>query len=167
VRVILTRGLPGSGKTTWARQVMAASPGMYKRVNKDELRVMLDGGRWSPGNERFVEAVRDQIVVAAIAAGKHVIVDDTNLDPRHERHVRALVGGRAEVLIEEFDVPLEECIRRDAARPEPVGERVIRQMYEDFLAPAAVPPVVPPAAPAGPGDRPPVPPPPPPPGDGR
>ncbi len=141
VRVILTRGLPGSGKTTWATRVLAESPARYKRVNKDELRLMLDRGRWSEANERFVEAVRDQIILAAVAAGKHVIVDDTNLDPRHETHIRRLVEGRAQVVIEEFDVPLEECLRRDAARADPVGERVIRQMYREFLAPpAATPP---------------------------
>jgi predicted kinase len=134
VRVILTKGLPGSGKTTWAMRVLAESPGAYKRVNKDELRVMLDGGKWSAGNERFVEAVRDQIILAALAAGVHVIVDDTNLDPRHETHIRRLVEGRAEVIVEEFDVPLDECLRRDASRPAPVGERVIRQMYRDYLA---------------------------------
>jgi tRNA uridine 5-carbamoylmethylation protein Kti12 len=144
VRVILTKGLPGSGKTTWAKRVIAESPGAYKRVNKDELRVMLDAGRWSPGNERFVEAVRDQIILAAVDAGRHVIVDDTNLDPRHETHIRRLVDGRAEVVVEDFDVPLDECIRRDGERPDPVGERVIRQMYRDFLAlPAGRPPAPP------------------------
>ena len=147
VRVILTRGLPASGKTTWASRVLAESPGAYKRVNKDELRLMLDGGKWSPANERFVEAVRDQIILAAVGAGTNVIVDDTNLDPRHEAHIRRLVEGKAEVVVEDFDVPLDECIRRDAERPAPVGERVIRQMYRDFLAPPVAPPVAPPPAP--------------------
>ena len=98
-RVILTKGLPGSGKTTWAARVQAESLGTYKRVNKDELRLMLDGGKWSPNNERFVEAVRDQVILAALAAGKDVIVDDTNLEPRHETHIRRLVDGKADVVV--------------------------------------------------------------------
>ena len=144
VRVILTKGLPGSGKTTWATRVLAESPGVYKRVNKDELRLMLDGGKYTPANERFVEEVRDRIILTAIEAGKNVIVDDTNLDPHHETHIRRLVDGRAEVVVEEFDVSLDECIRRDAGRSAPVGERVIRQMYRDFLAGSPARPALPP-----------------------
>jgi tRNA uridine 5-carbamoylmethylation protein Kti12 len=135
LRVILLKGLPGCGKTTWAKDRLAREPGRYKRVNKDELRAILDDGRYSPGHERFVEAVRDQIVLAALDAGKDVLVDDTNLDPRHEAHLRRLVAGRAVLVVEEFAVDLEECIRRDRERASPVGERVIRKMYAEFLAP--------------------------------
>jgi predicted kinase len=132
-QVIITKGLPSSGKTTWARSVLVAEPGRYKRVNKDELRVMLDNGRYSKDNEAFIEAVRDQLILAALAAGKDVIVDDTNLDPRHEVHIRRIVHDRAEVVVKVFDAGLEECIERDRARAAPVGERVIRQMYRDYI----------------------------------
>ena len=43
-KVILTRGLPGSGKSTWAKQMLDEKPGHYKRINKDDLRAMLDNG---------------------------------------------------------------------------------------------------------------------------
>jgi hypothetical protein len=36
-------------------------------------------------------------------------------------------------------VSLEEAIARDLKRPRPVGERVIRQIYEKYLAPPVVP----------------------------
>ena len=133
--MIVLKGLPGSGKTTWAREVMAREPARYKRVNKDELRLMLDNGRYSPDNERLVETVRDRVILAAVAAGKDVIVDDTNLDTRHETRIRRIVGDRAGVVVKVFEVPLEECIRRDRERPAPVGEPVIRRMYEEFGEP--------------------------------
>lgn len=134
IEVILTKGLPASGKSTWARGRLAEYPGRYKRVNKDELRSMLDA-KHSKSNERFVLELRDEIILRAIAEGKHVIVDDTNLAPKHEARISALVHGKAKVSTEVFDVPLEECIRRDLARPNSVGEKVIRQMWRQFLAP--------------------------------
>lgn len=136
----MTRGLPASGKSTWARAKQAEFPlGAVKRVNKDDLRAMLDAGKWSGENEKFVVSVRDHIVIAALQDDKHVIVDDTNLAPRHEARLRQLARENdAEFQLEDFThVPLEECIRRDRARPASVGEPVIREMWEEFFKPAA------------------------------
>jgi len=135
--VTLCKGLPGSGKSTWARKQLDDHPGKYKRINKDDLRAMLDNSRHSKANEKFVVAVRNQLILMALAEGKHVIVDDTNLHPKHEKTIRELVQGQATVLIQDFtDVPLETCIQRDLQRLASVGERVIRQMHREFLAPA-------------------------------
>ncbi len=135
-RVILIKGLPSSGKSTWAKTEMGSHLGMYKRVNKDDLRAMLDVSKWSPDNEKFVLQLRDHIIFSALKAGKHVIVDDCNLAPKHEIHIKELVKGKAEVEIKDFtDVDVEECIRRDLKRANNVGERVIRQMYNQFLKP--------------------------------
>jgi len=140
-RAILTRGLPGSGKSTWAKQLLADNPGQWKRVNKDSIRDMADDGRWSKGNETFVQAMRDRFIVDALTAGYHVVVDDTNLAPKHHDHIAQLVKGMATVEVKDFtDVPVEECIKRDLARAHSVGETVIRRMYNQFLRPA--PPVV-------------------------
>src|SRR5690348_7760173 len=90
-KLIMTKGLPGSGKSTWAKQIVSENPGAVKRVNKDDLRSMVDGGKWSKANETFVLLVRDQIVDAALSSGKSVIVDDTNFAPRHETALREMV----------------------------------------------------------------------------
>lgn len=137
LKVYLLQGLPASGKSTWAKAEVAEHPGMYKRVNKDELRSMLDAGEWSKDNEKFVLALRDKIILSALDAGKHVIVDDTNLHPKHLEHITELVEGRAVVTPQFFNLPLEECIRRDLKREKSVGEKVIRDMYDQFLAPPA------------------------------
>lgn len=138
-KVIILKGLPASGKSTWAKKLMADNPGVYKRVNKDDLRAMLDGSKWSKDNEKFVLDVRDSIIIAALNDGKHVIVDDTNLASKHEDRIRQLVGGIAQVEIKEFDESPEVCIKRDLLRPVSVGERVIMQMYDQFVAPSNAP----------------------------
>lgn len=140
-QVIVTRGLPASGKSTWAKTQLAEHPGQFKRINKDDLRAMLDGGKWSKGNEKFVLAVRDRLILEALSAGYAVIVDDTNLHPRHETRIRELVKGLATVEIQDFtDVPLETCLERDRQRPNYVGEQIIHSMYRQFLAPTPTPP---------------------------
>ena len=50
MKLIMTKGLPASGKSTWAKQYLDDNPGT-KRVNKDDLRAMLDNGKWSKRNE--------------------------------------------------------------------------------------------------------------------
>lgn len=131
-KVILTKGLPASGKSTWARKTVKDHPNTYKRVNKDDLRLMMDD-RFSKDSEKLVLDVRDAIILKALEDDKHVIVDDTNLAPKHEAHIRQLVRGLAEVFIQEFDVPVEECIERDSKRQNPVGAKVIRNMYNQFI----------------------------------
>lgn len=136
LKVILTKGLPGSGKSTWAKKKMAEHPNMFKRVNKDELRAMIDADHWSRDTEKFILAIRDLIITEALKEGKHVIVDDTNLAPKHEAHIKQLVGKEVEVIIKDFtDVPIETCIKNDLNRLNSVGEAVIRKMYDQHLKP--------------------------------
>jgi len=133
-KVILTKGLQGCGKTTWAKQMQADFPNQYKRVNKDDLRLMLDNSIWSKGNEKFVLKLRDHIILQALEDGKHVIVDDTNLNVVHENHIKELVKGLAEVEIKDFtDIDIETCIKNDTKRANPVGEKIIRQTYKQWL----------------------------------
>lgn len=141
-QLIMTIGLPASGKSTWALQILAQQTGQYKRINKDDLRAMLDGGKWSRDNEKFLLRVRDYVTIAALQDGKHVIVDDTNFAPTHESRLRQLAKENgAEFRIEDFrHVSIETCIERDLKRQHSVGDAVIRKMWRDYLAPK--PPVV-------------------------
>lgn len=132
----MLRGLPASGKSTWAKEQVRKHPGRYKRINKDDLRDMLDAGEWSDQNERFVLKARDRLILAALESGRDVIVDDTNLNPVHEREIRDLVKGRATVEVKSFDVEVEEAIRRDHDRARSVGEAVIREMHDRWLGTA-------------------------------
>lgn len=139
--VILTRGLPASGKSTWSKNHVALSKGRVKRVNKDDLRSMLDSDIWSRPSEKFVLGIRDQIILMALEAGHHIIVDDTNLNPIHWNHISRLVEGKAEMYVKDFmDVPVAECIARNKGRaenpaeiavPDDVIPRMVRQ-WEDW-----------------------------------
>jgi predicted kinase len=143
-RLIITRGLPASGKTTFARKLQ---PGVV-RVNRDDLRRMLHGDRlytqWAEGQVTVVQRAQ---VEALLRAGASVCVDDTNLPARTVREwaeLAARLGARFEV--HDFtDVPVDECVRRDAERPEGerVGEATIRGMHARYLAGRRLPLPVP------------------------
>jgi len=81
-KLIITRGLPRSGKTTWAKGHVDTS-GNFVRINRDDLRVMLHNNKWSPKNEEITIATQRAMVKAALLKGKSVIVDDTNLTEHH------------------------------------------------------------------------------------
>ena len=41
-------------------------------------------------------------------------------------------GYKYEIEFKDFFIPLEECIRRDAMRPNPIGEKVIRETWKRY-----------------------------------
>ena len=131
-KVLFLKGLPASGKSTYAKELVDKG---WKRVNKDDIRAMLDNSKWSKTNEKMVLKVRDSIIVTAITGGHSVVIDDTNLSPTHIPHIKELIEHTGlDVEFEEkfFNTPLAECIRRDMLRPNPVGKKVIRRMYEQI-----------------------------------
>lgn len=132
----MTKGLPASGKTTWALEMVRDYH--VSRVNKDDLRAMLHGGRFSRSNEKAVLEARDALVEMHLGVGRDVIVDDTNLHPKHEARLRELAGKYgAELVIQDFtDVSVKDCIKRDLARASSVGSKVIRRMAAQFLSTA-------------------------------
>ncbi|MEU9374331.1 RNA ligase [Streptomyces sp. NPDC048255] len=124
-------GLPASGKTTAARALQAQSGGRMRRVNLDDLRAMLDlpdpERSRSFAHEKTVLEVQDAAVRAAVDGGFDVVVDNTHLTKHIPKRLKAAVGGLATFVVHDFtDVPLEECLRRDAARERQVGEEIIR-----------------------------------------
>ncbi len=137
MKLIMTKGLPASGKSTWAKQFLLEQPaGAWKRVNKDDLRSMLDAGKWSKNNEMFILEIRDTVIETALSLGISVIVDDTNLAAKHRTRLEELAQKyRADFEVKSFDVDVYECIERDAKRIDGLGKDVIWGMWKDFMLP--------------------------------
>lgn len=124
--VTVMAGLPGSGKSTIAKQIKAL------RVNLDDIRKMMgwtDQASWSKQKENVAIEAMLSTVEAAVDQGQDVVVDNTHLTARIPGLLRRRVGGRASFkVISLLDVTVEKCIERDALRDNPVGESVIRKM---------------------------------------
>jgi predicted kinase len=133
-KVLILVGLPASGKSTFANDLLLKNKGAWVRSNKDLLREMAHASHWSKSNEKFILKLRDRIILMALEDGKNVVVDDTNFE-RHIDYIRELVKGLATVEINDsfLKVPVEECIRRDLVRPRSVGKDVIMEMYRKYV----------------------------------
>lgn len=138
--VWILKGLPGSGKSTLAKKMLAENPGNIKRLNKDELRSMLDNSYHTTANEKFVERLRDLMLIEALKEGKHVIIDDTNLSDRPVERITQLVqkyrkdsGDVVQIEVIPVEASLEEAIERDNKREKKVGRDVIVRMYKQHM----------------------------------
>lgn len=126
--ITLTRGLPASGKSTWAKQQVAESNGRIVRVNMDDIRAMV-GLPFSKDAEAIALDIQDKAILAAVSAGKDVIVDNTHIEKNMPKRIKKLFDGDVLFKIQDFtDVWATECVRRDALRDNPVGSDVIRKM---------------------------------------
>lgn len=142
-RLIATRGLPGSGKSTWAEEERVKLEGQGVKVfisNKDEIRkalVAAGNWQWSQDAEKDVIKIQNQQIKDAFAHDIDiVIVADTNFG-KHKDRLRGLaLHCDADFEIRDFtNVPLATCIERDSRRPEgaKVGAQVITDMYNKYL----------------------------------
>jgi predicted kinase len=138
--VVICKGLPASGKSSWAR--IASQKARTQRINKDDLRAMLNNSKFSRAKEEFVVQARDAMIRAALATGQSVIIDDTNFAAIHEQRIRDIVAEHNltvekphTVIVNEFVVDPIECIRRDNLRPgrARVGPDVILRMYNKHV----------------------------------
>jgi predicted kinase len=134
-KILILKGLPASGKTTFAKKMMNENLGKYIRINKDEIREMLNNKRKGfRSREWLVVETRDNIIKSAIRKNINVIIDDTNLNPWHIKRIKELAKNIAEVeIVDLTNTSLSLCIKRDKKRDHSVGEKVIKSMYEKYI----------------------------------
>lgn len=130
-KLLMMRGLPGSGKTTKAMEIMRER-GNFVRVNRDSLRPMLHGdAKWSGKKEKITMDVQRAMVVGLLDSDRSVIVDDTNLrDADFERWKHVALECSAKFEVVDLDTPYEECVDRDMKRfgAARVGQHVVTSM---------------------------------------
>jgi predicted kinase len=135
-KVILTVGIPGSGKSTWAKSEVAKDPNNWARINNDDIRAMLNGSVWSSDYEKFITETRNYLIREALKRKKNVIIDNLNLNPRHFDDVCKIVKSvniSAQVFEKPFFIELDEAIERDSKREgkAKVGEDVIKKWWKE------------------------------------
>lgn len=133
--IVVCKGIPASGKTTWAIEQLMRYPGKYKRANRDSLRAMLDGDRHDWDNEKFVVALRDTIIEKALIEGFDVIVDDTNLKNTVWTEICNIARniGNVRVMEKYFPVDLKEALKRNSERERKVPEEVIENFFKKYI----------------------------------
>lgn len=127
-------GIPASGKSQYAKEVVRNDPENWVMVSKDNLRTLLHDGKFIKGvtEEKVIQA-RDALISKFLVKGINVISDDTNLKAAHVKQIKRIADDlNADFEIKYFPVELEEAIRRDKERENTVGEDVIRGMWDQF-----------------------------------
>lgn len=123
-KLILMQGLPASGKSTKAEEIIKES-GNCVRINRDLLREMLHFNKWSGHNEGITKSIARCIAKECLLKS-NVIIDDTNLSDSVVQSWKDLAketNSKFEKVV--LDTPMEECIKRDNLREKYVGENVI------------------------------------------
>ena len=134
--IIFTRGLPGSGKSTEAKEWVSADPSRRARVNRDDIRAMIHDDYHGWETEKKVTLLAHAAVKAFIKSGLDVIIDDTNLQAKHLREwlkFAKVNGADVEFWDQFLDVPLDVCQARNMGRDRVVPPKVIAEMHEKFL----------------------------------
>lgn len=80
-KIILCRGIQGSGKTFWSKQWVLEDPEHRVRFNNDDIRNML-GKYWVPSKEQLVLDLKKQFIRSSMLAGYDIVIDNMNLNPK-------------------------------------------------------------------------------------
>ena len=139
MKVLFTKGLPASGKSTWAKEFCSKNID-WIRVSRDDIRNMR-GKYWIPKQEKLITAIERSCILVALGFEKNVVVDATNLNEGFKNNLIELIKSHypdTEIETKYFEIDVDEAIKRDLKRDASVGEAVIRGMYDKYLAPAPV-----------------------------
>lgn len=142
--LLILRGIPASGKSTFAREWVAESPETRVRINRDDIRFQLFGKYWGV-DEGAVTMMQDAMLRSALRK-RDVVLDNTNLKARDVKSVLKIATETgAEVEFKDFLISLDEALLRDGAREarqqRAVGDEVILSFYNRYTPNGKLPPI--------------------------
>ncbi len=140
-KVYIIRGLQASGKTTKAKELVSKNPEKTIRINRDSIREMF-GTKWSQDLEEIVKQVEYETLLKALLSNYDVVIDDVsnyssktiNLIESYIDIYKNTTSNNVEIEYIDLFTPLEECIKRDSFRKNPVGEDVIKRTFKRYCS---------------------------------
>jgi predicted kinase len=130
--VVLTIGLPGSGKTTWFKR-RGVTP-----LSSDLLRTLLFDDITEQRYQGLVfSTLRSLLRARLIAKMPWNYVDATNLSPHERRQwIKMAKSFGYDVQAVFFDVPFEVCMERNRRRERTVSDETMQKMAERLRPPS-------------------------------
>lgn len=145
-QILILRGIPASGKTTYALKWVNEDPNNRVRLNQDDIRTMfgkywLDDPKALNKREIIVRSTLNTLLSESMFQQFDIVVDNMNLNPTVINYLQGAVNFfnmkfpdkiGYEIKYKDFFIPLEECIKRDAKRPRSLGKKVITSIYNKY-----------------------------------
>lgn len=140
-KLIITVGISGSGKSTYAFTTVKHNPDRYVIVNRDKIRELLYGYteetilEYYNRNdlnklEKQVTAYENVLIKQGLSLNKTVIVDATHLKVEYINRFKFF---NVDTEIKWFDCDLNTAIERDSKRTRKVGEVIIKRQYNQYI----------------------------------
>lgn len=133
-KLILLCGIPGSGKTTYAKQYIENHTNAIY-LSSDKIRKELWGDESTQGDNNEVFSLMQNRAVEALHNGQSVVYDATNVTRKDRSYIIAICPQFVKIEAHVVWAPIETCIERDAARERTVGKAVIDKMLKRFQPP--------------------------------
>lgn len=134
MKAIITVGISGSGKTSWAEKFVLDNEN-YVNINRDDLRFP-DGDRdyyhykFKRSKENTITEQVNTAIKLAAKLEKNIIISDTNLNVgRRDNMVENLEYLGYDVELKHFEVTMPEANKRDRQRYGGVGEEAILRQW--------------------------------------
>jgi predicted kinase len=126
-------GVPGSGKTTYAKNYIEKNPAIH--LSSDTIRKELYGDESIQGNPAEVFSLMQERAISALYYGCNVLYDATNITRKDRASIIGICPKFTKVEAHIVWAPIETCIERDIKRERTVGKAVIDKMLKRFQAP--------------------------------
>lgn len=148
MKAIITIGVSGSGKTTWANEQHGFSiisrDDVRRLILKNEDKSVREENMWKYWNfkrEKEVTELYWKRVELGASCKLNLILADTNLNPgRREEMKSRLEGLGYDVEFKQFDVDYETAVKRDLNRRDSVGAAIIWKQCKELYGEVYVPP---------------------------
>lgn len=130
LEVIILRGVPACGKSTFARAFVKQNRD-FVIVSRDGIREMIGDYSHSPQTEGLVTKLYDKMVKDLLSMKKSLILDNCHAQPKYISETLKLIEStrlNVMVTLKEFPYDLETCVERDEKRERTVGREVIEKM---------------------------------------
>jgi predicted kinase len=132
--LIILCGIPGSGKTTYAKDYMERNSNTV-HLSSDAIRKELYGDGNIQGNPADVFSLMQKRAVEALNNGHNVLYDATNVTRKDRAGIIGVCPKFTKIECHIVWAPIEVCIERDSKRERTVGKEVIDRMLKRFQAP--------------------------------
>ena len=135
--LVIMMGVPGSGKSTWAKKMLGETD---TYISRDEIRFSLvkeDEEYFSKENE-VLRTFFEKIDAAILTTKRYVYADATHLSPTGRRQLLANLKNKPNRIYAVYiDVSLETALKRNAERTGRalVPAEVIARMHKSIVLP--------------------------------